>query len=753
LIALPAARAIDLSFYTRRSASFGAAVLLEVSVDSGRSFGPSVPLTASGSTAYVPSTVSLDSLVGSPCSVQLRWRVKPDSTGTTGTFRMDDVTMTSRPFIDAALVSVRVLAGTQPTAWVIQTSVVNSGRRPIETFSVEGYADRDLDGSPGENERFGVAIGGPLARGETSVQQLDWRPATAETVRLILIVRCAEDGDPRNDRRDTTLVSGAPHRSVAVNEIMYAPSGDEPEWVELVNTGSVPVALSGWSVSDAGVGSKHPFSRSCLLAPEGGCAVLCKDSAALAEVRPVAAGAIIPVPGFPSLNNSGDAVVLFDERGEVVDSVAYLPAWASRPGASLERVDALTAAAGPDNWGSSTDPSGATPGQPNSIRRLDQDLSAGLPAVTRDAGGGRVTIDLIVRNPGRTSPGAFQVQLIDRREGADPVILTTLEGPAGILPGDSAGLRWDWPDPAPGAHLVEGRIVWGPDERAANDSASAAVWIPFTRGPIVVSEIMASPLPGDAEYVEVANVSGAGVDLGDWRLNGRPLAAPGVEANLSAGAFAVMASDSGIFRRFPWLATAGVHVAVTHVLLGLNNDADTVVLRDPEGRTADSVRYEDGWHSPLVVDHTGRALEKIRMAAAGTDRKNWSTCLASSGGTPGAPNSLQVRETPGGGRLSASPNPFSPDADGHDDFTLIRFEVPQGVVAVNVTIFDVRGRLTRHLAAGQPVAASGEALWDGLDDRGRSVAVGQYVVLLEGSDGRAGGGFGAKCVVVVARQL
>ncbi len=187
--------------------------------------------------------------------------------------------------------------------------------------------------------------------------------------------------------------------------------------------------------------------------------------------------------------------------------------------------------------------------------------------------------------------------------------------------------------------------------------------------------------------------------------------------------------------------------------LGLNNDADTVILRDPRGIAGDSLRYQSSWHNPLVGDRSGRSLEKIRLSGPGTDRKNWSTCLSGAGGTPGAANSLRTPEGSRGPGLTATPNPFSPDADGSDDFTVLRFEVPGGVVAATATVFDARGRTVRRLAAGQPVSGSGEMVWDGLDDRGRRLPIGPYIVLVEGADGQGSGLCAAKCVVVLARRL
>ncbi len=47
------------------------------------------------------------------------------------------------------------------------------------------------------------------------------------------------------------FLPGAVYNDVVVNEIMYAPSTGEPEWVELYNRTASPINLKKWKFSDA----------------------------------------------------------------------------------------------------------------------------------------------------------------------------------------------------------------------------------------------------------------------------------------------------------------------------------------------------------------------------------------------------------------------------------------------------------------------------------------------------------------------
>ncbi len=80
-----------------------------------------------------------------------------------------------------------------------------------------------------------------------------------------------------------------------------------------------------------------------------------------------------------------------------------------------------------------------------------------------------------------------------------------------------------------------------------------------------------------------------------------------------------------------------------------------------------------------------------------------------------------------GGRVSALeqniPNPFNPK-------TSIRFTVGTDAARVNLSVYDVYGRLVARLVDGNPGAGEHVVTWNGRDDRGRSVASGVYFARL-----------------------
>jgi hypothetical protein len=88
---------------------------------------------------------------------------------------------------------------------------------------------------------------------------------------------------------------------------------------------------------------------------------------------------------------------------------------------------------------------------------------------------------------------------------------------------------------------------------------------------------------------------------------------------------------------------------------------------------------------------------------------------AAPGGAPvAAPEVVPVE-------LRAFPNPFNP-------MTVVRFTAPLGSRG-NVKVFNLRGELVRTLHSGEFVTQ--EFRWDGVDERGASVASGVYLIQAE----------------------
>ena len=154
--------------------------------------------------------------------------------------------------------------------------------------------------------------------------------------------------------------------TVVINELMYHPASvyERREFLELHNTGTTPVDLSGWCVD--GIGFCFPAGASI---PAGGYRVLAADAAQFQSAYGFAPDNVYP----GQLSNTGEPLQLLDASGTVVDEVEYddqgdWPPTADGQGSSLERIDPNLGGNSPRNWHASTAAAKHTARAVNSVR-------------------------------------------------------------------------------------------------------------------------------------------------------------------------------------------------------------------------------------------------------------------------------------------------------------------------------------------------------------------------------------------------
>ncbi len=173
----------------------------------------------------------------------------------------------------------------------------------------------------------------------------------------------------------TTTTAAADPGGVVISEIHYHAGSDldTDDFLELANTASTAVDVSGWSFTQ-GITAVLPAGTTI---PAGGRIVLSPDAARFTALYGFAPDAIYT----GKLSNSGETVQLVDAGATVVDTVSYLDAapWPGTPdgtGPSLELRDLMSDNTLPESWAASSI-SGGTPRARNSVE--------GIPAVTQVA--------------------------------------------------------------------------------------------------------------------------------------------------------------------------------------------------------------------------------------------------------------------------------------------------------------------------------------------------------------------------------
>lgn len=148
----------------------------------------------------------------------------------------------------------------------------------------------------------------------------------------------------------TLLFDDVYGENMVINEIMYHPDNDYPEFIELLNAGDYPVSLQGFSFTD---GIAYTFNTDRSIQPGEGL-VLTNDTNLFRSSY-----------GFSAfgqynkqLSNSGETLILENNLSQVIDSVSYTdsipwPVTADGDGYSLELKDARLDNALAASWKSS----------------------------------------------------------------------------------------------------------------------------------------------------------------------------------------------------------------------------------------------------------------------------------------------------------------------------------------------------------------------------------------------------------------
>lgn len=551
-------------------------------------------------------------------------------------------------------------------------------------------------------------------------------------------------------------------QEVVINEIQYAPSPSQNEFVELVNRSARTVDLSTLTLADSRE-EPTPIASTTVLLPPGGYAVIVRDAALFASVFPDVE--FMAPTAWNALNNGGDTVIL-SAGSTAIDRVPYEPGWGGSDGASLERIDPAGPSTSAANFGSSMASDGATPGQQNSLFAPDTE-----PPMARYADVVAINSVLVAFHEPITASIPLDAFQLD--DGASPADVERV---------DATRIRAAFERPVTGAQLRVNSV----SDLTGNVLADTSLLLgyPPTADELVISEILFEPRaddfdgqPNQPEYVEVANRGSRGLSLRGLFWTDRPdetgsadttqIPAPTAGALPPDGyavAYAEPSDDVDVPSQDGALAAAFPHLdaqqAMTTLLpiraasLGLRNTGDQVRLRAADGAPLDEVAYTPDWHASTLADTRGVALERISLTGPSTSAGNWTSSVALDGGTPGQPNSVQLGpDAPSSDVLTVVPSPFSPDRDGFDDATRIRFELTSDVASVRVRIYDARGRLVRTLEESRLVGRTGELVWDGRGDGGRSLRIGIYVVLFEALDTTGGRVVTLKHPVVLAQPL
>ncbi len=738
-----------------------------------RSSGFSFNNDSDAVTLYDPSGKTIDSIIylsqwttnkGTPLEridtekkalTQKNWRTSVFPTGTPCANNS-----TARRTTDLALSSAQsTISGNQLT---LSLTTINEGRTTITSFRFRILLTHYCGVHDSLTIEYPLlTITQELLPGDSLQYSTTLQSLPSGESKLTIELMIDNDEQSHNNTHTLTVLIPTPAQTIVMNEIQFNSADGGCEWFELYNRSNTSVNLRHWTFADrpSTTGKRNIFSITTTnnFIEPGQYVIVAADSTFFSTYpslidSPTTVFILNASNGF-SFNNDSDAVTLYDASGNVIDSIFYIASWFTTKNVPFERIDTELPAISQNNWLPSEVRLG-TPGYRNTVARKNADLvlcTVNYPTILDDE---NIPFVLIIANNGRSVSSEVCIKIFQNDTIIYEVTLPTL-----LRPLDTLTIPLQIHFSNYGIHYLTLSIFEINDEQPANNSLTVVIQKPYPHQSVVINEIMFDPLSDHCEWFEIYNRSEYSVDLRQWKFTDAPTSGGNINSYritdsvliLPPQQYLCIAADSSIFTAFD--IQENVYVLYRSSGFSFGNDSDAVVLYDHTGATIDSVRYYRRWHHASISNTKGRSLERISTESLSNDPQNWSTSTDKRGGTPGQKNSYVHHLSDFSNGLSVSPNPFSPNHDGIDDFCMFRYQLPVVSAFITLRIFDVKGRLVRTVVENLFKAGSDVVLWDGYDDSQRRVRTGMYIALFEANDPSTKSSYSYKKVIVVATSL
>ena len=465
-----------------------------------------------------------------------------------------------------------------------------------------------------------------------------------DTTKIFVQINFTPDEDINNNYLEKILIPGFNRNTVLLNEVMFKPNEGESEWIEIINNSDSIVNLQNWLIGD--LRNKVIITETeTLIEPKEYLIISDMIGGENFEYDPR-----VVKTNLPDLSNTKDAIIIYDYRNAIIDSMNYEVSSNYSHSVSLERVSLEEKSDNIENWTFSISSRGSTPGNENSISSLPN----------------------------------------------------------------------------------------------------------YNYGDLIFTEIMFDPSEQNSEFLEFHNNSDEAIEIGGWSISDeteRLFVISPTQNKLESQTFFTVSADSLILNNYSWL-NGNESVSVLNLKsLNLNNTDKLLYLKDVKNNIIDSVHYYNAWHNKSLLETKNTSLELINFKLDRNKNSNWSSSVAVNGASPGRDNSINVKNVVTIAKLEITPNPFSPDNDGFEDFSFINYNLPQPISQIRIRVYDSKGRKVRSLANNQLVGSAGTILFDGLDESKNPLNMGIYIILFEAVNQNNVVVEVLKEVVVVARKL
>ncbi len=523
----------------------------------------------------------------------------------------------------------------------INVKIKNKGILAADNFNLEIFNDSNFDSQPNQEELLFSQSFNNFSPEDSLIISFVLESINALNYQIIARISFNADQNPANN----LLIAGFNalpfannYNDIIINEIMFTPTGGEPEWFEIFNNSDHEINLKDWTVSDLLTTPSSVTIKSDFIIYPNQYAVISKDNSITNYHRFISSP--IFILNFAPLNNDRDGVVIKDNRGVVIDSVFYSNQWGGTNGFSLERISTKINSNNQFNWASSKDTEQSTPGRINSVTPKEFDLSISDILFTPrfPTKGDDVTIKAMIKNNGSINAESFITEFYIDTD-SNNVVDKLLSSIATLNLNSNDSLLISSTSPILSLQkktLVAVKVIYSLDEDTLNNYFEIFIEPGFPSNIVKINEVMYNPADGKPEWVELVNVSSDSVNIKNWLISD---VLPNPTKNFITNQNIIIKPDEIFIVARDTSFNSSYPTANTKVLYSgfgsLGNTSDGVIIYDFRNGIIDSLFYRSSWGGKR-----GYSLERISLSKPINDSTNWVTSLDKSGSTPGRLNSL-----------------------------------------------------------------------------------------------------------------
>lgn len=428
-----------------------------------------------------------------------------------------------------------------------------------------------------------------------------------------------------------------------------------------------------------------------------------------------------------SLNNTGALLILYNEKNEIQNIVNYKDTWyteGKNQAYSLEMRDIRYPCLGKENWTSSIDKIGGTPGKINTANANIPDLKA--PVL--DFYNTENNILKLIFNESLSL--GFLENAIKNISIANPKKILGTKFSLGEL--NSIELILNEPiyqDES--VELTISNLIDCSGNVSEEFKFNVINIPPAEKGALLISEVLFNANSAQSEFVEIYNSSKQSINLKNWILSSseniddyKPIIQN--DFILKSKKYLIISKTADKLLSYYAPKLQKEQILEMSKFPTLNNTEGKIFVYNNDSIKFDQLFYNEKLHDASVINKSGVSLERVEFnkEASGGNLRSASTIIGYA--SPGSTNSNSAIVVNTLRNNFFFENQIFDPNDIKNNTAILNYELNETGINANISIHNKNGIQVKQLLNNALLGTSGQIIWNGENENGIIQDVGYY---------------------------